>query len=288
MSEDTIKPDLFEDSSHLKSAERDRSTIRFPYIDLEQSGELAIALHNSYGEKCTLDQLAAASGHQGTRSGAFLRKFAAAQIFGLIKKEGDVVSLTAIGESYVDPVASTTGKAEAFLSVELFSVTFNSFKGRILPPDAGLENFFKEKGVAEKQTTVARQVFRRSAEQAGFFKHGKDRLVAPPDSRTIHPSAVENEIGMPPIPDPAGTADNVKVEVLQRELRQARDLILELEDRLKQHLAPSTLPPSIAGVLHELPLSENATMTEQELEDWTAAIKTLVKLHFKSRLKKGE
>lgn len=32
-------------------------------------------------------------------------------------------------------------------------------------------------GVAEKQTGRARQVFERSAEQANFFEHGKNRLV---------------------------------------------------------------------------------------------------------------
>lgn len=34
-------------------------------------------------------------------------------------------------------------------------------------------------GVAEKQKDRARLVFERSAEQAGFFEHGRDRLVMP-------------------------------------------------------------------------------------------------------------
>lgn len=34
-------------------------------------------------------------------------------------------------------------------------------------------------GVSEKQKGRARQVFERSAEQAGFFEHGKNKLVMP-------------------------------------------------------------------------------------------------------------
>ncbi|MGD9814652.1 MAG: hypothetical protein AB7Q23_14275 [Hyphomonadaceae bacterium] len=34
-------------------------------------------------------------------------------------------------------------------------------------------------GVSEKQKDRARQVFERSAEQAGYFEHGKNKLVAP-------------------------------------------------------------------------------------------------------------
>jgi hypothetical protein len=34
-------------------------------------------------------------------------------------------------------------------------------------------------GVAKKQTDKARQTFQRSAQQAGFFAYGQDRLVMP-------------------------------------------------------------------------------------------------------------
>jgi hypothetical protein len=36
-----------------------------------------------------------------------------------------------------------------------------------------------ELGVSSKQKDKARQVFERSADQAGFFAHGRDRLVQP-------------------------------------------------------------------------------------------------------------
>ena len=41
--------------------------------------------------------------------------------------------------------------------------------------------------MSEKQKGRARQVFERSAEQAGFFEHGKNRLVAPGVASGQHP-----------------------------------------------------------------------------------------------------
>lgn len=49
----------------------------------------------------------------------------------------------------------------------------------MLPPAAALERDIVGLGVAEKQTGRARQVFERSADQAGYFEHGKNRLVMP-------------------------------------------------------------------------------------------------------------
>ena len=54
-----------------------------------------------------------------------------------------------------------------------------SFKGTTLPPARALERVMVEMGVASKQASKARQVFDKSAEQAGFFEGGKDRLVKP-------------------------------------------------------------------------------------------------------------
>jgi len=42
-----------------------------------------------------------------------------------------------------------------------------------------LEREIVQLGVSEKQKGRARQVFEHAAEQAGFFEHGKNRLVTP-------------------------------------------------------------------------------------------------------------
>ena len=66
-----------------------------------------------------------------------------------------------------------------FLNVPLYKAIFDKYKGGVLPPQAALERDIIGLGVAEKQTGRARQVFERSAEQANFVEHGKDRLVMP-------------------------------------------------------------------------------------------------------------
>ena len=65
----------------------------------------------------------------------------------------------------------------------LFDALVNEYKGTMLPPDSGLEQKIRELGVSAKQAAKARQAFQRSAELAGFFKMGKDRLVQPAIAR---------------------------------------------------------------------------------------------------------
>src|SRR5207249_585992 len=61
----------------------------------------------------------------------------------------------------------------------LYRALFDRFRGGLLPGDVGLNAAIKELGVAPKQVQTARQVFMRSAEQAGFFRLGRERLVEP-------------------------------------------------------------------------------------------------------------
>jgi hypothetical protein len=49
----------------------------------------------------------------------------------------------------------------------------------VLPPAAALSRDIVALGVSEKQKDRARLIFERSADQAGFFEHGKQRLVMP-------------------------------------------------------------------------------------------------------------
>jgi hypothetical protein len=79
----------------------------------------------------------------------------------------------------VDPQKLKDGKVRAFYAVPLYKSIYERFDGRPLPPAAALERVIVELGVSQKQATTARQVFQRSAKQAGFFEHGINRLVEP-------------------------------------------------------------------------------------------------------------
>lgn len=158
---------------------RARSTIQFPYGDLNDALEVARAIHQNAGDQCGLDQLAAWLHHDTVHSGAFRGKVNTARIFGLIEPSRNRVSLTTLGQHIVDPQRERQARLDAFLGVPLYSAIFDRYRGRMLPPDVGLEREMVTLGVSEKQGDKARQAFQRSADQAGFFAHGRDRLVMP-------------------------------------------------------------------------------------------------------------
>lgn len=159
---------------------RQRSKVAFPYTDLSSALEVASAIHDKVGNgDCSLQQLSAWM-DQSIKSSGFRVQIAAARLFGVIESDGtDSYRLTPLGRQIVDPENARKAKATAFLNVPLFQLLYDNHREGILPPAAALEREIAGLGVAEKQKDRARQVFERSAEQAGFFEHGKNRLVMP-------------------------------------------------------------------------------------------------------------
>ena len=174
-------------------APRQRSTVAFPYMDLLASAELAEAIfRNVAGGDCDDDQLAAWS-NQSSKSSTFRVQVYAARTFGLLTGEASRHKLTDLGMAIVDPQQTREAKVRAFQNVPLYAALFEKFKGGVLPPTAALEREIIAIGVAPKQKERARQVFERSADQAGFYAHGRDRLVQPGISSSGHaPSSPAN------------------------------------------------------------------------------------------------
>jgi hypothetical protein len=158
---------------------RQRSSIGFPYNNLDDAIEVAQAIHAHVGTgECDDPQLSAWMSLSPKSSG-FRMQLSAARMFGLIETTSGRHKLMSLGRQIVDPQRQRGGRASAFLRVPLYKAIFENFKTGVLPPAAALEREFVQLGVAEKQTGRARQVFERSAEQAGYFEHGKNRLVLP-------------------------------------------------------------------------------------------------------------
>ena len=226
---------------------RERSSIRFPYGDLDDALELARVIHANFGFECSLDQLAGAMGYNV--SGAFRNKIATAATFGLLETiRGGQVQLTELGSRALDPQTEDAAKVEAFLAVPLYAAVFERFKGRNLPHDQGFEHELGRLGVSPKVSAKARQSLQRSAEQAGFFRHGRERLVKPgptmpavasvePDeSPHTRPAPARSESTLPvrhpllvglwqELPDPkAGSFDAQR----QREWLDAAQVVLRL------------------------------------------------------------
>lgn len=156
----------------------ERSTIEFPYGDLSDAIGVADAIHENAGVACSTDQLSAYL-KQSPTSGAFRSRMSAARMFGLTVNERREVALTDLGRKIVDPEQRAQARADAFLNVELYRAIFEKYQGHLLPPTAALERELVSLGVSKKQASRARQIFERSADQAGYREHGKDRLVRP-------------------------------------------------------------------------------------------------------------
>jgi hypothetical protein len=101
-------------------------------------------------------------------------------VFGLITTGSKQVALTDAGRAIVDADRAAQARVDAFLAVPLYARLFERYQGTTLPgTNVALEADLVDLGVAEKQKDRARQVFQRSAEQAGFFAQGRNRLVRP-------------------------------------------------------------------------------------------------------------
>lgn len=165
---------------HQPVTKRQRSSIAFPYMDLSEAMELACAIHKNVGTgTCSVDQLAPWL-NQSPNSSGFRIRLATSRLFGLVDTErGDALKLTDLGKAILDPKRERECRAKAFLQVPLYRALFEKFKGGVIPPAAALEKEMVALGVAETLKERARPVFERSADQAGFFESGRDRLVLP-------------------------------------------------------------------------------------------------------------
>lgn len=181
---------------------RQRSTIAFPYMDLKAAIELADAIHSHVGLRdCDDDQLAAWT-NQSSKSSTFRVQIYAARTFQVLEGDGSKHKLSELGRAVVDPTQAREAKARAFLAVPLYKAVYEKYRGGVLPPAAALSREMQLLGVSEKQKDRARLVFERSAEQAGFFEHGKQRLVMP--GVATHTNAT------PPLPPSTPPTEEVK------------------------------------------------------------------------------
>lgn len=177
MADTTVDFEKAEDAGDKKNQ---RSTIAFPYLDLDTAVEVARAVYTRGGlSGCETDELAAEMNQ--VVSGAFRLKTGTARTFDLIEKAGagGGVKLTELGQQIVAEETEKAARAEAFLRVPLYAAIFEQYKGHLLPPRRALEREMEKLGVSTKQSDKARQAFERSARQAGFFERGEDRLVRP-------------------------------------------------------------------------------------------------------------
>lgn len=179
-----------------QDAKRQRSSIAFPYLDLTEAIAVATAIHGHVGTgTCTREQLAAWI-NMSPKSSGFRSRMAAADLFDLVNDDRpDAIVLTELGRLVMDPKRQREGRAKAFLSVPLFRAIFEKLKGTVVPPAAALENELMALGVASTLKGTARSVLERSADAAGFYEAGRDRLVLPAFREGASNNGPENRQG---------------------------------------------------------------------------------------------
>ena len=171
-----------------------RSTIRFPYLDQDDAVEIAKEIFELGGKSCEKSTLAAKLG-VSSEGGGFNLRIGTAKMYGFISGEKKTLHLTDLGAKVVDPATEKAARAESFLAVPLYKALSEDWEGKTLPANPGLEGYIERLGVAPKQKDKARQVFQRSAQQAGYFAYGSNRLVRP-TARAL--GATEPKIDVPP------------------------------------------------------------------------------------------
>lgn len=158
---------------------RERSSIGFPYIPLDDAIEVSSQIQSNVGSGVMSDDQLAPSLGLSPKSSGYRTRLSAARLFALIESADGGHRLSDLGKRIVDTKQERAARCDAFLNIPLYRRVYEEHKGGTIPPAAALEREFSQFGVAAKQTARARQVFDRSAEQANFFEHGRDRLVKP-------------------------------------------------------------------------------------------------------------
>lgn len=233
-----------------------RSTIEFPYGDLNDAIEIANIIHSKYGIECETDQLAAAL-NSPSKGGSFRSKVSSARVFGATENERGRVILTDLGRRLTNPKIKRKASVEAFLGVELYNKIFEKFKGSRLPPPEALEKVMIGMGVVEKQVPRVRQAFNRSAEQAGFFESGKDRLVKPGNLGLEHEADLDHK---------GSETDSQKIST-------------PIDDNRNF----SHLDPFIQGLLKRLP-DADSEWGMKERANWLIAAEHVFKLIYKEKI----
>jgi len=167
-------------SEATNDVKREKSQIAFTYSSLDENVKLPTVMFEHNGmQPCTLDQLVAWLGYDNVSNGTFRNRLSSARLFKLIEITSNTVKLTELGRRIAQKDQERQARVEAFLNIPLYKEIYNRHKGHTLPNDSALESEMLGLGVPEKQKERARQVFQRSAKQAGFFEIYKDRLVLP-------------------------------------------------------------------------------------------------------------
>lgn len=204
-----VRPETLEQRPQKRSYKRVKAEHRYPVYDLNSSIEVARAIRDRGGGSVTLAQLASFLDYSGTNNGAFIRRVAAARLFGLVEDSGQFVGLAPLARAILAPERpgedDRRGRADAFKRVPLYRSLYERYRTGPLPPEAGLRNTLETQyELPRAQTERAYRAFMESADQAGFFEArggARTNLVMPIIPGGVPPNVEFEEESQEPIPE---------------------------------------------------------------------------------------
>jgi hypothetical protein len=280
--------DLWRTNSTLH--DRRRSRISLATIDLDTAIETVRLLRKYEGGSVPLDdaaQLVAPDIKQAT----FANRIYGAAKYRLVETRRDrstgrvVVDVLPLGDTVLDPGQERVARVKAFLNVPLNREVFLEYRNHPLPSDAKIQAFLEQElGVSKGQLSNARQAMLRSAAQAGFMEHGRDRLVLPPDVE----SEVDLDVGETSLDEVAGAAEmqsSPQVDVNaypQRPFHGGAPEAGTTELDGEQHPVNSPLnrvDPAVDAWLQKIPSTAEG-WSRQKREKWLAMLGALLEYVF--------
>lgn len=238
--------------------QRLRAAASYPYYDFDSSLTVAKTIQDMQGGSCTNDQLALWMDYKSVKSGTFISRVSAAKQFGLIANDESGLRVTERAKQVFAPVMPeevAAAKADAFLSVDLFSKVYEKFKGGTIPPRVGMRNLFMSSfGLSDEAADRAVRVLFDTARQTGMFS-GQDetKLVRLGIFKAPTPS-----------PSPPPSSENIQQQSVAPVAKQhsASDSHSQAGETIKPHGSGSGgsgggVPPgvhsAIVGLLRDLP-----------------------------------
>lgn len=245
-----------------KPTRRTRQTakIAFPYQPLNEAIGVVQAIRENDGQRSSVDQLSSYLKYPYAQHTTFRQRRYATREFKIAELRDDMTIITPLGEDILNPAMERQARVRAFLNVALYKQAYETYRGKILPPPNALKRVMIGWGVPEKQIEQVYKAFHASAEQAGFFEHGLDKLVMP-SGVSVAASGPSEKSDEPPA-------------TRQQEHESTTNPAVERSERKNHEESASGADAAVMALVRKMP--SGSRWTRARKEKWLAAMKTLI------------
>jgi hypothetical protein len=187
---------------------RTRSPFLFPAYDFSMARQIAERVEKD-GAGSLSDETLAIAMHLSAKSSGFQLKTLTARQFGLLTKQGQMLSTTPLAKSIIKPMNEIEKKnamVQSFMAIPLFREVATRFKGRPLPQGQDFRNILeREFKVDSRRVSDAERVLMDTARDTGvlitsgsstYISTGQDTLT----QQSVPTQSVQESITTPTQP----------------------------------------------------------------------------------------